>query len=94
VLTLDLGLPGLDQLEIVWRLKRTIFDGQLIIVSGQPEPVRLKATEIACGNGFKVPAQMVKPVQISQLRDLLAIIRSGILSPAPPLPPEPEQADA
>src|SRR3978361_1277950 len=43
VATLDLCMPGLDALEIIWRLKRTRFGGRLIVVSGQPEAIRMEA---------------------------------------------------
>jgi DNA-binding response OmpR family regulator len=82
VVTLDLCMPGLDQLEIIWRLKRTRFDGQLIVVSGQPESIRIEAISLASANGFKEPVQMGKPVQLAQLRDLLAVVRADILAPA------------
>ena len=82
VVTLDLCLPNVDGLEIVWRLNRTRFPGHLIIVSGQPERVRAQAAEIACANGLKVPAHMSKPVHLAQLRNLLTIIRAGGLAPS------------
>jgi histidine triad (HIT) family protein len=84
LITLDLCMPNVDGLEIIWRLKRTCFDGQLIIISGQPERLRIRATDLACANGFKVPAQLVKPIQLTQLRDLLTIIRAGLLATEQP----------
>ena len=82
VVTLDLCMPGLDALEIIWRLKRTRFEGRLIVVSGQPEPIRIEAISLATANGFKEPVQMGKPVQLVQLRELLAVVRADLLAPA------------
>jgi hypothetical protein len=57
------------------------FHGQVIVISGQPEPIRIEATSLGRANGFKEPA----PVQLAQLRDLLAVVRADTLARAWPI---------
>ncbi len=79
VITLDLTMPNVDGLEIVWRVRRVHFSGLVILVSGQSEAYRMRATALATSNGLKVPAQMPKPLQLRQFRDLLSVISAGLL---------------
>jgi DNA-binding response OmpR family regulator len=71
VLTLDLGFPGYDQLDLIRTLASTSFQGQLIVVSGASEQVCIQACELASKNGCKSPIHMGKPVQLALLRDFL-----------------------
>jgi len=78
VITLDLCLPDVDGIEIVSILKNSGFPGQLIIVSGQPDWLRLQAANLASMNGMKVIAHISKPVELAQLRELLMAVRTGL----------------
>jgi len=78
VITLDLCLPDVDGFEILSSLTSVQFSGQVIIISGQPEWLRNQAVQLACSNGLKVLAQMSKPVQLEQLRELLTTIKGNL----------------
>jgi DNA-binding response OmpR family regulator len=80
VITLDLWMPGLDRLEIIWKLHRTRFSGQVLIVSGQTDEVRMEAAVLARTNGIDVLGHMPKPLELVKLRDLLTGLRWRLLS--------------
>jgi DNA-binding response OmpR family regulator len=97
VITLDLCLPGVDGLEVLAALKAVEYAGRVIIISGQPEWFRNQAVRLACAHGLRVPAQMSKPIEIEQLRELLATIRTSLflsLNPLGSAPGASEQAPA
>ena len=79
VITLDLCLPDVDGIEILSSLSSVQFAGHLIIISGQPEWLRNQAAQLACNNGLNVLAQMSKPVQLHQLRELLTTMKARLL---------------
>ena len=81
VITLDLSLPEVDGFEMLLSLKAAQFNGQVIIISGQPEWLRNQAVDLACVNGLRVPAHMSKPVQLAQLRELLTTIKASLVPP-------------
>lgn len=90
VITLDLCMQGSDALETVWTLSRTRFSGYLIIISGQDDPIRMQAAELAAANGFKVSAQMAKPMQLATFRGLLTLIRAAHLEASDAISASPE----
>jgi hypothetical protein len=48
------------------------FQGDVIIVSGEPEWIRDLTSSIAIESGLSVPAHMAKPVNLHLLHELLA----------------------
>jgi DNA-binding response OmpR family regulator len=72
VITLDLCLPQIDGMEVIGLIRATGFEGDVIIVSGQAAWIRDLTATIARESGLSVPAHMPKPVDLNQLRELLA----------------------
>ena len=54
------------------------FAGDLIIISGQSDEYRRQAAEFALSGGLRVTADLPKPIQIAELRDVLANIKDGL----------------
>jgi CheY-like chemotaxis protein len=73
VITLDLGMPGLDGVDIILRLEEIRFKGAIIIVSGLSRLQREQAVNIARSRGLNVLDHLPKPVQLQALRGLLAM---------------------
>jgi DNA-binding response OmpR family regulator len=88
VITLDLCLPDVDGLEVLMSLKSIEFAGRLIIISAQPEWFRNQAVRLAHAHGLRVPAQMSKPVQLEQLRELLTTIKASLFLSLNPMGPD------
>jgi DNA-binding response OmpR family regulator len=89
LLTLDLCLPNLDGIELFSLLSALQFQGQIVIVSGQPDWFREQATTLASRQGLKVSTHLGKPIHLPELRSLFTIIRVGLLArEAQPLPDE------
>jgi CheY-like chemotaxis protein len=94
VITLDLSLPDVEGFEAISALKAVQFAGDLIIISGQPEWYRKQAAQFAAISGLRVTADLGKPIQIAELRELLASIKAGLfvtllnqLGAKPPISP-------
>ena len=94
VITLDLCLPDVERFETISMLKAVQFAGDLIIVSGQPDWYRKQAAEFAASGGLRVTADVPKPIEIAQLREVLAGIKAGLFQSLmnqylahPPAPP-------
>lgn len=79
VITLDLCLPDVKRFETISMLNAVRFSGDLIIVSGQPDWYRREAADFAFHGGLKVRADLPKPIQIAELRNVLDTIKSGLL---------------
>lgn len=72
IVTLDLGMPQEDGIAVLSRIKSSGFAGSLIIVSGQDRGLRQAAQRLAAAQGINVIGDMQKPVDIKELRKLLA----------------------
>ena len=79
VITLDLCLPDVKRFETISMLNDVQFAGDLIIISGQPDWYRREAASFAVHGGLKVTADLPKPIQIAELRNLLTNIKAGLL---------------
>ena len=77
VITLDLGMPQFDGVDVLLALKDKGFTGQLIIISGQTRSQREHAVRIARVRGVRIAEHFEKPVQIHTLRRLLTAIRAA-----------------
>jgi len=79
VITLDLCLPDVKRFETISMLNAVQFSGDLIIISGQPDWYRREAADFALHGGLRVTADLPKPIQIAELRNVLNTIKSGLL---------------
>src|SRR5215510_15122583 len=77
VITLDLCLPDVERFETILILQSVRFTGDLIIISGQTDAYRKEAAEFATRGGLRVVADLPKPIQIAQLRNVLTGIKDG-----------------
>lgn len=71
VLTLDLTMPREDGMSVLSALEEHSFTGQIVIVSGQEDWLRRAACRLAAGRGLSVARDLEKPVDITQLREVL-----------------------
>ena len=77
VIVLDVSMPDMDGIEVIWELVRRESKAKLIILSGFEASVIDAAMEIAQRSGLNVVACMTKPVDITKLREVLAQSRSN-----------------
>ena len=77
VLTLDLKMPRVSGQDVVTLLKVMNFTGQIIIISGLHSTQLHAARKQAEAGGLKVAADLMKPVDIKQLGDLLLQLRQS-----------------
>ena len=83
VLTIDLCMPELDAIELFSILKESRFDGRLLIISGQGDWLRKQASKLAAAHGIRVVGDMQKPIDVPQLRQLLAsMLPAASLTPS------------
>jgi CheY-like chemotaxis protein len=74
VICFDLGLPDVEGFELLSALKAVNYAGEIIIISGQPEWFRNRAAQYASLSGLRVTANLEKPIDVTQLRDLLSTV--------------------
>jgi CheY-like chemotaxis protein len=77
VISLDLGMPQFDGVDVLLALKDHGFTGQLIIISGQSRTQREHAVRIARVRGVRIAEHFEKPVQIHTLRRLLSALKAA-----------------
>jgi CheY-like chemotaxis protein len=73
VITLDLGMPVIDGVDILLKLHEIGFPGKIIIVSGLARQQREHAVSIARTRGLQVLDHLAKPIALHSLRALLTI---------------------
>ena len=78
VLAMDLCMPDIDAIDLIDELRRGGFQGRLMIVSGQPDPLREAAARLAEIRGFDVVANVRKPVDVAGLRRRLFDVANDI----------------
>jgi two-component system, chemotaxis family, chemotaxis protein CheY len=78
VISFDIGLPDVEGFELLAALKASHYEGELIIISGQPEVVRKRAAEVASISGLSVAANLEKPIDVAQLRELLTTMKASL----------------
>ena len=78
VITLDLRMPRVTGADIVSLLKVMGFEGHILIVSGL-HSTQLRAARLqAETGGLKIAAEMMKPVDLKTLGDLLLQLREKV----------------
>jgi len=84
VLTLDLVMPQEDGIAILSTLKDSKFAGTLIIISGQDDWLRETAGRLASACGLNVAHHLSKPIDLKDLRGVLATLHTAATDDAPP----------
>ena len=77
VISLDLKMPRVSGNDVVSLLKVMSFDGQVIIISGLHSTQLRAARDFAEAGGLKVAGELMKPVDLKVLGDLLHELRQG-----------------
>lgn len=67
----DLQMPGFDGIEFIRHLESVEYRGELILVSGEDERIRLTAEKLALAYNINVLGTLAKPVATEQLRQVL-----------------------
>ncbi|HEB77762.1 MAG TPA: EAL domain-containing protein, partial [Methylothermaceae bacterium] len=75
LLILDLNLPEMDGLEMLRHLASRRYAGDLILVSGEEEPILTTAARLAREHGLCLLGHLHKPVTIEALSPLLVCQR-------------------
>jgi len=72
VLMLDLGMPGTDGIQLLRGLAADQCAGHVILMSGADNKVVESATQLGRARGLKMSGVLLKPVQLEELRKVLA----------------------
>jgi hypothetical protein len=64
--------------ELLSSLKAVNFDGELIIISGRHEGYRKRAAQFASLSGLRVTANLEKPIDVPQLREILTTTKASL----------------
>lgn len=75
VLALDLCMPQLDAIELLGTLGSIGFNGHIVIISGQDKSIISVAARLAHVRGIKVIDTLQKPVEVNELREVLAVLQ-------------------
>ena len=78
ILTLDLCMPEEDGMGVFSLLSQMGFAGGIIIISGHDEWLRQSASRLASALGLQIAGNLSKPIDLKQLRTLLADFQSAI----------------
>jgi DNA-binding NtrC family response regulator len=73
-IVLDLIMPGMDGIEVIWELARRKSQAFLIILSGFDPRIISAAKTIAAKTQLKLVACLNKPVELDQLREHFSAI--------------------
>lgn len=68
---LDLGMPGMDGVELLRFLSDELFEGPVLIISGFDRRVLESAFRLGEALGLKMAGPLEKPVRLEELEDLL-----------------------
>jgi DNA-binding response OmpR family regulator len=71
IICLDLGMPGVDGIELLHFLAARSCTSQLLIISGFDGRMLAAALALAEGLGLNVVGTLSKPIHMAGLRDLL-----------------------
>lgn len=88
LIVLDLNMPGIDGLAFLRALGEIHFSGGVIVVSGERQAILTSAKHIAIQHGLKVYGALGKPLQVAEMREALARLRSGASFGPRPAPSE------
>ena len=80
MVALDLGMPGMDGVELLRFLSAESFDGPVLIISGFDRRVLESAVRLGEALGLKMVGPLEKPVRLEALETILQRYRPA---PAP-----------
>ena len=78
LITLDLCLPDVKGFEVISTLKAVEFKGELLLISGRSDSFREQAAKFAAVSGLRVVGHMGKPIQLTELRDMLTTVKARL----------------
>jgi CheY-like chemotaxis protein len=74
VIVLDISMPDMDGIEVIFELVKRKWRGELIVLSGFNKEVLSAATSIATMSGIKLRACLTKPFNVADLKNTLEAI--------------------
>jgi CheY-like chemotaxis protein len=74
VIVLDISMPDMDGIEVIFELIKRQWRGKLIVLSGFNKEVLSAAASIATLSGINLRASLTKPFNVADLRNTLEAI--------------------
>lgn len=71
VIVLDIFMPDMDGIEVIWALGKLPVKPDLLLISGKAAPMLHAAESLAEENGLKVLGTFAKPVKLAELSGVL-----------------------
>jgi DNA-binding response OmpR family regulator len=78
IVALDLGMPGMDGVELLRFLADERFPGPVLIVSGHDRRVLESAFRLGEALGLSMAGPLQKPVRLDELEIVLGRLRAGL----------------
>lgn len=79
MVALDLGMPGMDGVELLRFLAEDGFAGPVLIISGFDRRVLESAMALGEALGLKMVGPLEKPTRLEELEDLLNDVRPSLV---------------
>lgn len=80
MVALDLGMPGMDGVELLRFLAEQDYKSPVLIVSGFDDRVIDSASRLGETMGLSMVGPLSKPVRLEQLETLFSEVRSSLVS--------------
>lgn len=77
IIALDIFMPDMDGIEMIWELAKLPRKPDLILISGNAAPMLRAAESLASENGLTVLGVFTKPMRLTDLRMLLDGVTAG-----------------
>jgi len=78
IVALDLGMPGMDGVELLRFLADEHYSGPVLIVSGHDRRVLESAFRLGEALGLRMAGPLQKPVRLDELEIFLGRLRAGL----------------
>ena len=79
MVALDLGMPGMDGVELIRFLAEQDYRGPVLIVSGFDRRVLESAFRLGEARGLNMAGPVEKPVRLEVLEELLATLKATLV---------------